>query len=48
MKKNSNRTDSVKAKQQAKSKKSEAITVGLDLGDKMSHYCVLAGDGEKV
>ena len=38
----------VKAKQKGKSKQSEAITIGLDFGDKMSHYCALADDGEKV
>jgi transposase len=48
MKKNSNLVGSVKGKQASKSRKSEAITIGLDLGDKMSHYCVLAGDGEKL
>jgi len=49
MKKNSNLVGRrVKAKQKGKSKQSEAITIGLDLGDKMSHYCVLAGEGEKV
>lgn len=48
MKKNSNRRTSVKAQQQAKSRKSGPITIGIDLGDKMSHYCVLAADGEKL
>lgn len=48
MKKNSNLAGSLKGKRASKSRKSEAITIGLDLGDKMSHYCVLAGDGEKL
>lgn len=48
MKKNSNLVGSLKRKRTSKSRKSEALTIGLDLGDKMSHYCVLAGDGEKL
>ncbi len=48
MKKNSKRTGGVKAGQRTKSRKSEQITIGLDLGDKTSHYCVLAEDGERL
>ena len=48
MKKNSNLIGRVKGKRPGKSKEREALTIGLDLGDKMSHYCVLAGDGEKL
>ena len=46
MKKNSNLVGSLKRKRTSKSRKSEALTIGLDLGDKMSHYCVLGGGGE--
>ena len=48
MKKNSNGRASVETKQQAKNRINGSLTVGVDLGDKMSHYCVLAADGEKV
>ena len=48
MKKDSKGAGSVKAKQKGKSRKSERITIGLDLGDKTSHYCALAEDGEKL
>jgi transposase len=48
MKKNSNGRASVETKRQAKNRISGPLTVGVDLGDKMSHYCVLAADGEKV
>jgi transposase len=48
MKKNSKRTGSVKTGQKANSRKRGQITIGLDLGDKTSHYCVLAEDGEQL
>jgi hypothetical protein len=32
----------------SKGSKSERLTIGLDLGDRMSHYCVLNEQGEVV
>lgn len=48
MKKNSKRRDSGKAQRKVKTSHRGRITIGLDLGDKMSHYCVLAENGEKL
>jgi transposase len=44
MKKNNTRLQSSKRR----SKASESITIGMDLGDKTSRYCVLNGNGEVV
>jgi transposase len=48
MKKNSKGTGVVKAGQVGKGKQGERLTIGLDLGDKSSHYCVLSENGEQV
>jgi transposase len=45
MKKN-NATKSPRRKQI--SRRSDRITIGMDLGDKTSRYCVLAEDGEVI
>jgi activator of 2-hydroxyglutaryl-CoA dehydratase len=45
MKKN-NATKSPRRKQG--SRRSDRITIGMDLGDKTSRYCVLAEDGEVI
>src|SRR5947209_17777376 len=44
MKKNSKKANSRKAEWKQK----PAITVGIDLGDRHSHYCVLNEDGEVI
>ena len=46
MKKNSSGCKSPKASMKAT--QSTNVTVGMDLGDKTSRYCVLNGDGEVI
>ncbi|HXF13004.1 MAG TPA: IS110 family transposase [Terriglobales bacterium] len=48
MKKNSKREGSVERKRRIQGRSMEPLTIGLDLGDQISHYCVLAENGEKV
>jgi transposase len=48
MKKDSKPGESPKGQQETKIPQGERITVGMDLGDKTSHYCVLASNGEKL
>lgn len=48
MEKNSKPVASVKTSKKGSIRRREQITIGLDLGDKTSHYCVLAEDGEKL
>jgi transposase len=46
MKKNISKTESPRRKQATKIRKSDRVTVGMDLGDKTSRYCALNSDGE--
>lgn len=46
MKKNTNQTKSPKRSAGAKIRESDRLTIGMDLGDKTSRYCVLNSAGE--
>jgi len=46
MKKNNRNAKSPRRSATTKLRKSDQVTIGMDLGDKTSRYCALNGEGE--